>query len=205
MGEHRLYLLSGLVQLVEKSPHIGTVPLHLSVQRKWIEDKDPLPTPREKATILVKMMSYELKGNEELLNDYLKLILDIYQSSSYSRSEFTVKLEPAFLLGCRKAAIQPSSFLLIWIRYLAKTYAAWYTAIENLQEVLDEVVDFNQDAQNVSHNENQTSSRKQREVAGEALAQLYAELGETDIFYGQWRRKSLCIETNAAMSYEQIG
>ncbi|KAA1099348.1 hypothetical protein PGT21_004258 [Puccinia graminis f. sp. tritici] len=363
MGEHRLYLLSGLVQLVEKTPHIGLCRYILSVQRKWIEDKDPLPTPREKATILVKMMSYELKGNEELLNDYLKLILDIYQSSSYSRSEFTVKLEPAFLLGCRSRdpeirtkfmavfddSIRPEPFarlqyligvqnwepladinwihhaldiflgsiemndpvliegrlpyplpnsseflnwaesikighvissarqLLyadpaetekIWVslfqaawttfskreqadltrylihlfskeylmkavdrrpnvvqiilsgvrgcnptvvlpphlvRYLGKTYAAWYTAIENLQEVLDEVVDFNQDVQNVSHNENRHHPENSREVAGEALAQLYAELGETDIFYGQWRRKSLCIETNAAMSYEQIG
>jgi hypothetical protein len=46
------------------------------------------------------MMSYKLKGNEELLNDYLKLILDFYLLSSYSRSEFTVKLKPDFLLGC---------------------------------------------------------------------------------------------------------
>ncbi|KAA1104991.1 hypothetical protein PGTUg99_000125 [Puccinia graminis f. sp. tritici] len=82
-----------------------------------------------------------------------------------------------------EAAIQPSSFLLIWSD-IGKTYAAWYTAIENLQEVLDEVVDFNQDAQNVSHNENRHHPENSREVAGEALAQLYAELGETDIFYG---------------------
>jgi len=364
MGENRLYLLSGLVQLVEKSPNVALCRYILSVQRKWIEDKDALPTSKEKATMLVKMMSYELKGDEDLLNEYLKLILDIYVSSSYSRSEFTVKLEPAFLLGCRSRdpeirtkfmavfddSIRPEPFarlqyligvqnwepladinwihhaldiflgsiemndpvliegrlpyplpdsseFLKWaesikishiinsarqllyadpaetekvwvslfqaawttfskreqadltrylihlfskeylmkavdrrpnvvqiilsgirgcnptvvlpphlVRYLGKTYAAWYTAIENLQEVLDEVVDFNQDAQNTGHNENRHHHpESSREVAGEALAQLYAELGETDIFYGQWRRKSLCIETNAAMSYEQIG
>ncbi|WAR58696.1 hypothetical protein PtB15_10B34 [Puccinia triticina] len=363
MGEQRLHLLTGLVQLVEKSPHVELCRYILGVQRKWIEDKDPLPTSREKATILVKMMSYELKGNEELLNEYLKLILDIYLSSSYSRSEFTMKLEPAFLLGCRSRvpeirtnfmavfddSIRPEPFarlqyligvqnwepladinwihhaldiflgsvemndpvliegrlpyplpnssdflnwaesvkisnvissarqLLyadpaetekIWVslfqaawttfskreqadltrylihlfskeymmkavdrrpnvvqiilsgvrgcnptvvlpphlvRYLGKTYAAWYTAIENLQQVLDEVVDFNQETQTNSHNDNRHHPESSREVAAEALAQLYAELGETDIFHGQWRRKSLCIETNAAMSYEQIG
>ncbi|KAI7948232.1 hypothetical protein MJO29_009897 [Puccinia striiformis f. sp. tritici] len=363
MGEHRLGFLSGLVQLVDKSPHVGLCRYILGVQRKWIEDKDSLPTAREKATMLVKMMSYELKGDEDLLNEYLQLILDIYLSSSYSRSEFTMRLEPAFLLGCRSrdpeirtkfmavfdesirsepfARLQyligvqnwepladinwihhaldiflgsiemndpvliegrlpyplpSSSGFLAWaetikmsnvisaarqllyadpaetekiwvslfqaawttfskreqadltrylihlfskeylmkavdrrpnvvqillsgvrgcnptvvlpphlVRYLGKTYAAWYTAIEILQELLDEVVDFTPDSQNNSHNETRHHPEGSRDVAGEALAQLYAELGETDIFYGQWRRKSLCIETNAAMSYEQIG
>ncbi|PLW40616.1 hypothetical protein PCANC_13021 [Puccinia coronata f. sp. avenae] len=363
MGEDRLFFLTGLVQLVEKSPNVGLCHYILGVQRKWVEDKDALPTSKEKATMLVKMMSCELKGDEDLLNEYLKLILDIYESSSYSRSEFTVRLEPAFLLGCRSRdpeirtkfmavfddnirpepfarlqyligvqnwepladinwihhaldiflgsidmndpvliegrlpyPLSDSSDFLNWaesvkmshvinsarqllyadpaetekvwislfqaawstfskreqadltrylihlfskeylmkaidrrpnvvqiilsgirgcnptvvlpphlVRYLGKTYAAWYTAIENLQEVLDEVVDFNQDAQNNSQGEHRHHFENSREVAGEALAQLYAELGETDIFHGQWRRKSLCMETNAAMSYEQIG
>lgn len=366
MGETRLYLLGGLVQLIEKSPSVELCRYILSVQRKWVEDKGPLPTTREKATMLLKMMSYDLKGDDDLLNEYLKLILDIYVSSTLARSEFTVKLEPAFLLGCRSRdpeirtkfmavfddsirpepfarlhyligvqnwepladinwihhaldlllgsierdspvlidgrlpypLTHPSAFLSwaktikvgsivssarqllyadpaesekIWVslfqaawstftkreqadltrylinlfskeylmkaidrrpnvvqtilagirgcnptivlpphlvRYLGKAYAAWYTAIENLQEVLDDVVDFSQD--NASHPPNNSENRhchpdSSREVASEALAQLYADLGEIDMFYGQWRRKSICIETNAAMSYEQIG
>ncbi|MBW0462525.1 hypothetical protein O181_002240 [Austropuccinia psidii MF-1] len=347
MGENRLYLLSGLVQLVEKSSSIQLCRYILGVQRKWIEDKDPLPTVKEKATMLLKMMSYDLKGDDDLVNDYLQLILDIYVSNSLSRSEFTVKLEPAFLLGCRSRDAEirtkfmavfdenlrrepfarlhyligiqnwepladinwihhaldlflgsieandvvlsgsqspyplptPSEFLKwsqlikvgdiitcarqllyadptetekIWVslfqaawstftqreqadltrylvtllskdhlmkaierrpnvvqillagvaacspplilpphlvRYLGKTFSAWYTAIEHLQEICDEVAD----------------DEGNREVASDALAQLYGELSETDIFYGQWRRRSLCAETNAAMSYEQIG
>jgi hypothetical protein len=53
MGKHCLYLLSGLVQLVEKSPHLGLCCYILSVQRKRIEDKDLLLMSREKAMILV--------------------------------------------------------------------------------------------------------------------------------------------------------
>ncbi|CAH7675619.1 hypothetical protein PPACK8108_LOCUS10651 [Phakopsora pachyrhizi] len=323
MGEGRLQLLSGLVHLIEKSPSIELCRFILNIQRRWIEDRDTLPTAREKATILAKTMSYEMKGDEELLNEYLQLILDIYTSGAFARSEFTVKLEPAFLLGCRSRdpeirtkfmtvfdeslrrepfsrlhyligvqnwepladinwihhaldlflgsidpddpvllevrpnshSKSPSPFLIwakgikmshivksarqllyadpsetekIWvslfqaawstfnrreqndltrylvslfskeylvkvidrrpnvvqillagiracsppvvlpphlIRYLGKTYAAWYTAIEHLQEVYDEVAD---------------------------------EEGS------QWRRKAFCVETNAAMSYEQI-
>jgi hypothetical protein len=66
------------------------------------------------------------------------------------------------------------------VRYLGKTYAAWYTAIKNLQEVLDEVVNFNQDTHNSSHNENQHHPER----SGEDLDQLYAKLCKTNIFYG---------------------
>ncbi|KAH9809005.1 hypothetical protein DFH28DRAFT_1037181 [Melampsora americana] len=347
LNEQRRWLLSGLVQLVEKSPSVGLCRYILRLQRRWIENKDALPTAKEKATMLLKTMSYDMKGDEELLNEYLQLILDIYMSPSFARSEFTVRLEPAFLLGCRsrdaitrtkfmevfdnslrrepflrlhylvgvqnweplaevnwmhhatdlflgvidadqpallagrlplptgsesqflkwaeaiklKDIIIPAKQILyadtietekIWIslfqaswstftkreqadisrflvtllskeflikpvdrrpnvvqillggiractptpilpphlvRYLAKTYSAWHIAIEHLQEMSEELVD----------------DEVTREIVSDALAQLYAELGETDIFYGQWRRKALCVETNAAMSYEQIG
>ncbi|KAG0146838.1 hypothetical protein CROQUDRAFT_656816 [Cronartium quercuum f. sp. fusiforme G11] len=345
-GERR-WLLSGLVTLIEKSPSIGLCRYILRLQRQWIENKDEFPTIKEKATLLLKTMSYDSKGDDELLTEYLQLILDIYVSPNWTRSEYTVRLEPAFLLGCRsrdaatrtkfmevfdnsirrepfarlhyltgvqnwealadvnwmhhaldlflgvvdtsqpvllegrlplpsgmvsrfaewaegvnvKSIItatrqvlyaDPAETEKIWIslfqaawstftkreqadltrflvillskehlvkaidrrpntvqillsgiracnptpilpphliRYLGKTYTAWHIAIEHLQEMSEEILD----------------DEANRETVSDALAQLYGQLGETDLFYGQWRRKALCVETNAALSYEQIG
>ena len=39
----------------------------------------------------------------------------------------------------------------------------------------------------------------------DAVAEVYAELAEEDMFYGLWRMHSLQIETNAALSFEQNG
>ena len=39
----------------------------------------------------------------------------------------------------------------------------------------------------------------------DAVAEVYAEIVEEDMFYGLWRRRSLQIETNVALSFEQNG
>lgn len=71
--------------------------------------------------MLLKMMSYDLKGDEDLLNEYLQLILDIYISPSFARSEFTVRLEPAFLLGCRsRDAVTRTKFMEVFDNNIRK-------------------------------------------------------------------------------------
>ncbi|GJN92776.1 hypothetical protein Rhopal_005814-T1 [Rhodotorula paludigena] len=75
------------------------------------------------------------------------------------------------------------------VRYDARTFNAWYTGIELLQETL----------------ENPRESETVRETAMDALTELYAELSEDDLLYGLWRRRAAYNETNAALSWEQIG
>lgn len=102
LGDQRRWFLSALVQLVERSPSLDLCRFLLSTMSKWIlERKEMFPTVKEKAGILVKMMSYEVRDNDQLLRDYLDLIHSIYTTPAFARTELTVRLENAFLLGCR--------------------------------------------------------------------------------------------------------
>lgn len=76
------------------------------------------------------------------------------------------------------------------LKFLAKNFGAWHVACEHLQEALDPV---REDDGNI------------RDSTYDALAEVYAELVEEDMFYGLWRRRSLHQETNVAISYEQNG
>lgn len=75
-------------------------------------------------------------------------------------------------------------------KYLAANYNAWYTAIQICEEIL---------------NAPRSDSLKVAEVNYDALAELYAALGEDDHFYGLWRTRSKFVITSAALSYEQCG
>lgn len=102
LGDQRRWFLSAIVQLVEKSSNLDVCRFLLQMTRKWVmEQGEQFPTNKEKAGILIKMMSFESRNSETLQKDFLTLILDIYTDPSLARSDLTVKLEPAFLLGCR--------------------------------------------------------------------------------------------------------
>ncbi|GAA6004124.1 hypothetical protein JCM10207_002438 [Rhodosporidiobolus poonsookiae] len=75
------------------------------------------------------------------------------------------------------------------VRYHARTFNAWYTGIELLQDTL----------------ENPRETETVKETAMDALSEIYAELSEDDLLYGLWRRRAAYNETNAALSWEQIG
>lgn len=88
-------------------------------------------------------------------------------------------------LACVPALEMPPHVL----KYLGKTFQAWYISMEQLQEQLyalraDDAV---------------------RESTQDALAEAYAELSEADYFYGLWRRRCMFPETNSALAYEQSG
>ncbi|KAG8711225.1 hypothetical protein FRC08_016173 [Ceratobasidium sp. 394] len=74
------------------------------------------------------------------------------------------------------------------VKYLGKTFNAWHIALEILQSSLD------------PHR-----AEEPHETTYDALAELYAELSEDDLFYGLWRRRSIFEETNAALAFEQNG
>lgn len=59
------------------------------------------PTIKEKSALLAKMMLVETRGDEQLTHHFFDLILRIYKDPAFARTELTVRLEHAFLLGCR--------------------------------------------------------------------------------------------------------
>ncbi|KAH6689603.1 transcription-associated protein [Plectosphaerella plurivora] len=76
------------------------------------------------------------------------------------------------------------------LKYGAKTYDAWYTALVQLEN-------------SAIHPGLETA--KVRESNLDALVEVYALLQEDDLFYGTWRRRCQFVETNAGLSYEQNG
>ncbi|CCM01587.1 uncharacterized protein FIBRA_03647 [Fibroporia radiculosa] len=104
LGEQRKWLLSALMALVEKSKSGSLCRYMLDIARDWAMNKrDPYPTMKEKAGLLQKMASFEMRGErgEPLFNSYLELIYDIYTDPSLRRTDLTTRLEQPFLLGCR--------------------------------------------------------------------------------------------------------
>ncbi|KAK6988322.1 histone acetylase complex subunit [Favolaschia claudopus] len=76
------------------------------------------------------------------------------------------------------------------VKYLAKTFGAWFVALEILGASLDQVKDHEQTI---------------REYVFDSLADIYAELAEDDMFYGLWRHRCLYLDTNIALAFEQNG
>lgn len=99
-----------------------------------------------------------------------------------------VNIVQSFLAGIN-ACSPPMNLPPYLIKYLGKTFNAWHIALEILQSSLE------------SYREEETS----RDGTYDALAELYAELSEDDMFYGLWRRRSLFTDTNVAISFEQAG
>ncbi|KAJ7276442.1 hypothetical protein B0H12DRAFT_1227571 [Mycena haematopus] len=76
------------------------------------------------------------------------------------------------------------------VKYLAKTFGAWYVALEILGTSLDHIKD---------------DEHTVREYVFDSLADVYAELAEDDMFYGLWRHRCLHLDTNIALAFEQNG
>ncbi|GMF97155.1 unnamed protein product [[Candida] boidinii] len=76
------------------------------------------------------------------------------------------------------------------VKYLGTNYNSWYSGIRILEEIEDHAA---------------TENPKIRETNRDALVEMYSSLQEDDMFYGLWRRRAKYFETNAALSYEQIG
>ncbi|KAF8974524.1 hypothetical protein BDZ97DRAFT_2053099 [Flammula alnicola] len=76
------------------------------------------------------------------------------------------------------------------VKYLAKTFGAWHIALEILEKSLDYTKD---DEITICDH------------IYDSLADVYAELAEEDMFYGLWRRRSIRLETNIGLAYEQAG
>ena len=90
------------------------------------------------------------------------------------------------IYACTPAITLPPHLM----KYLAKNFGAWHVALQ----ILEDSVDYVRDDELIV-----------RDTVYDALAEVYAELGEDDLFYGLWRRRSLYAETNLAIAFEQSG
>lgn len=89
------------------------------------------------------------------------------------------------VLACRPMPILPPHL----VKYLAKTFDAWFSGLEILNASMD-----------VFRGDDEL-----RESCSNALSELYASLHEEDMFYGLARSRCAINETHAALTLEQNG
>ncbi|KAJ3964504.1 hypothetical protein EV361DRAFT_978129 [Lentinula raphanica] len=94
------------------------------------------------------------------------------------------------LLTGLHACVPPVVYPPHLIKYLAKTYGAWYISLEILTDSLEYLKD---------------DKLTLRDNVLDSLADVYSEIAEDDMFYGLWRRRYLQPETNNAIALEQNG
>ncbi|KAL7750961.1 transcription-associated protein 1 [Sorochytrium milnesiophthora] len=100
LGDQRRWLMSALATLIDKSTDIKLCRFILDLVAGCVRDTTgPLPTLKEKAQLLSKMLELERKGDTVLFEDYLKLIAELYANPVHAGGELTHRLEPVFMIG----------------------------------------------------------------------------------------------------------
>ena len=102
LGDQRRPYLSVLASLVEKSYSAELCNKILDMVEKWVfASTEIYPNLKEKTAVLHKMLVFEKWPKPELLDRFLELVLKIYEDRTITRTELTVRLEHAFLIGTR--------------------------------------------------------------------------------------------------------
>ncbi|KAI9850594.1 MAG: hypothetical protein M1838_005379 [Thelocarpon superellum] len=126
LGEQRRPFLSVLASLVEKSQSTELCLRILSLVEGWVFDStDIYPTLKEKTAVLHKMLAFETRPDPKLLTKFLDLVIRIYEDPHITRTELTVRLEHAFLVGTRAQDVaMRQRFMFIFDRSLSQTASA---------------------------------------------------------------------------------
>ncbi|TPX10443.1 uncharacterized protein E0L32_008662 [Thyridium curvatum] len=126
LGDNRRPFLSVLATLVEKSQHIALCEKILDMVEDWIfRSEGTWPTLKEKTAVLHKMLSFEHRQDPTMLQKFLALVIRIYEDPKITRTELTVRLEHAFLIGTRAQDVEMRSrFMTIFDRSLTRTASA---------------------------------------------------------------------------------
>lgn len=126
LGEQRRPFLSVLAQLVERSQNAKLCEKILSMAETWIFDtSQSWPTLKEKTAVLLKMLLFESRPDPSLFHKFLDLVIRVYEDPKITRTELTVRLEPAFLVGTRAQDVEMRNrFMNIFDRSLTKTASA---------------------------------------------------------------------------------
>ena len=126
LQESRRPFLSVLAILVERSLNVKLCEKILSMVEYWIfESNAPWPTLKEKTAVLHKMLLFEARPDPTLLHKFLSLVIRIYEDPKITRTELTVRLEHAFLIGTRAQDVEMRNrFMTIFDRSLEKPAAS---------------------------------------------------------------------------------
>ena len=126
LGDRRRAFLSILATLVERSANAKLCEKVLSMVEFWVfESNEPWPTLKEKTAVLHKMLAFEARPDKALLHKFLDLVIRIYEDPRITRSELTVRLEHAFLVGTRAQDVEMRErFMNIFDKSLQKTISA---------------------------------------------------------------------------------
>ena len=126
LGEQRRPFLSVLASLVERSTNVELCEKILKMVEAWVfVSKEPFPTLKEKTAVLHKMLLFENRSDDHLLHKFLDLVIRIYEDPQITRTELTVRLEHAFLIGTRAQDVEMRNrFMNVFDRSLSKTASA---------------------------------------------------------------------------------
>ncbi|KAI9891244.1 MAG: hypothetical protein M1814_002934 [Vezdaea aestivalis] len=128
LGDQRRPFLSVLASLAEKSQSSDVCLKVLDMVQGWIFDSsEPFPTLKEKTAVLHKMLSFENneKLDQKLLAKFFDLVIRIYEDPKVTRTELTVRLEQAFLIGTRAQDVETRNrFLATFDRSITRTTSA---------------------------------------------------------------------------------
>jgi transformation/transcription domain-associated protein len=123
LGENRRPYLSVLASLVERSQSNIVCMKVLDLVEQWIfHSAEPVPTLKEKTAVLSKMLLFEHRPDTTLLNRFLDLVIRIYEDPKITRSELTVRMEHAFLIGTRAQDVEMRNrYMTIFDKSLSRT------------------------------------------------------------------------------------
>jgi len=136
----------------------------------------------------------------EQRHDLTKASIDILKNESFLTAQSTQRpnVIQVILEGITHCS-PPMRLPPALVKYVSKSYCGWHTAIEYLHTIISRPRS-EMDLAMLSMDDEQTT-----ESSWVALGDLYNMLSEDDYFCGLWRRKASFGDTNAALSYEQIG
>ena len=123
LGEHRRPYLSALASLVERSQSKDVCYKVLALAEQWVLNNDSgIPTLKEKVAVLSKMLFFEQRSDQDLLARFLELVIRVYEDPKVTRTELTVRLENAFLVGTRAQDVKMRNrFLGIFDRHISRS------------------------------------------------------------------------------------
>jgi len=135
LGDQRRPFLSVMAQLVEKSASTTLCKKILGIVENWVfKSTETFPTLKEKTAVLSKMLSFESRPDPELCNSFLELVIKIYEDPVIAKTELTVRLEPAFLVGTRaKDVNMRNRFLQIFDRSISRTISNRFSFVMTTQ------------------------------------------------------------------------
>lgn len=186
LGENRRPYLSVLASLVERSQTNSVCMKVLDLVEEWIfHSTEPVPTLKEKTAVLSKMLLFEHRQDTSLLTRFLDLVIRIYEDPKITRSELTVRMEHAFLIGTRAQDVEMRNrYMTIFDKSLSRTAASRLSYVLASQ---------NWDTLSDSYWLSQVIHLMFGSVEMNAPAQLHAEdfrLMQPSILFGSYSRDS---------------